>query len=179
MHMETLTELALGIIYHFFSYPYIILIIFANNSVCSSERCDTARCAIQLMGDLAEKYGFYGPEWAVHDENAEDESGEALTVSDKNEAWMFHVMPDDSGASAIWVAQRVPDDHITVVANQFVIGEINVADTVNFMASSNIFAVAERNSLWSSTWNTPFHFSRVYGNDRKATGLKYIKEKCV
>ena len=96
--METLTELAL-------------------------ERCDTARCAIQLMGDLAVQYGFYGPEWMVHDENAEDESGEALTVSDKNEAWMFHIMPDDTGTSSIWVAQRVPDDHITVVANQFVIGK--------------------------------------------------------
>ena len=41
------------------------------------------------------------------------------------------------------------------------------------MASANIFAVAERNNLWSSAWGIPFHFSRVYGNDRKATG-KYI-----
>ena len=25
------------------------------------ERCDTAVCAIKLMGELGEKYGFYGP----------------------------------------------------------------------------------------------------------------------
>jgi dipeptidase len=26
------------------------------------KRCDTARCAIQIMGDLATQYGFYDPE---------------------------------------------------------------------------------------------------------------------
>ncbi len=38
---------------------------------------------------------------------------------------MLHLMPDDSGTSAIWVAQRVPDDHVTAVANQWVIQEID------------------------------------------------------
>ncbi len=37
---------------------------------------------------------------------------------------MFHMSPDDTGASAVWVAQRVPDDHITVVTNTFRIREI-------------------------------------------------------
>jgi dipeptidase len=48
---------------------------------------------------------------------------------------MFHLMPDDTGASAVWVAQRVPDEHITAVANQFVIGQVNLDDKENFMAS--------------------------------------------
>lgn len=37
---------------------------------------------------------------------------------------MFHMSPDDTGASAVWVAQRVPDEHITVVTNTFRIREI-------------------------------------------------------
>jgi Peptidase family C69 len=48
---------------------------------------------------------------------------------------MFHLLADDTGASAVWAAQRVPDDHITAVANQFVIGEIDLGDPTNFMAS--------------------------------------------
>jgi dipeptidase len=63
MHMETLTELAL-------------------------ERCDTARCAVQTMGDLAVKYGFYGAGWSDSVQTAEDEAGEALTVADPNETWL-------------------------------------------------------------------------------------------
>jgi dipeptidase len=50
--------------------------------------------------------------------------GEALSVADTKEAWIFHVCPDDTGASAIWAAQRVPDGHIAVVANDFVIKEV-------------------------------------------------------
>ena len=56
---------------------------------------------------------------------------------------------NDTGTSAIWVAQRVPDDHITAVANQFVITSVNLDDTVNFIASANIFDVAIRANLWS------------------------------
>lgn len=145
MHMETLTEIAL-------------------------ERCDSARCAVQLMGDLAVQYGFYGPEWEDEIEFAQDESGEAMTVSDPRETWMFHVMPDDSGSSAIWVAQRVPDDHITAVANQFVIQEIDPTNNPrDFVASSNIFEVAIRNHWWSPSDGRLLNFAAVYGTDRKST----------
>lgn len=46
---------------------------------------------------------------------------------------MFHVAADDSGASAVWVAKRVPEDHITAVANQFTIGEIDLNDKDNYL----------------------------------------------
>lgn len=143
-HMETLTEIAL-------------------------ERCDTARCAILLMGNLSTQYGFYGDGYDGDLVDGQDEAGEALTIADPNETWMFHIMADDTGGSAIWVAQRVPDDHITVVANQFVIGEIDINDKNNYLASSNIFTVAERNNLWSSKSNIPFNFARIYGTNRHET----------
>ena len=53
------------------------------------------------------------PDWSGGD-SSKGEGGEALTVVDKNEAWVFHVMGDDTGASAIWVAQRVPPGHVSL-----------------------------------------------------------------
>lgn len=75
------------------------------------ERSKTAREAIQVMGDVATTYGFYAADWSGGDAS-KGEGGEALTVIDKNEAWVFHILADDTGASAIWVAQRYHYYHI-------------------------------------------------------------------
>jgi len=57
------------------------------------ERSTTAREAIQLMGNLAEKYGFYSADWESrspdYPNNVMGEGGEALTVVDPKEAWVI------------------------------------------------------------------------------------------
>ena len=52
------------------------------------------------------------------------QAAEALVVTDPEEAWVFHILSDDTTTSAVWAAQRVPDDHVSVVANQFIIKEV-------------------------------------------------------
>jgi len=50
------------------------------------------------------------------------------------EAWIFHIVSSDpQGTSAVWVAQRVPEDHVAVVANLFVIRDIDFDDKENFI----------------------------------------------
>ncbi|MGM0465443.1 MAG: dipeptidase [Acidobacteriota bacterium] len=110
------------------------------------ERCETARKAIKLMGKLAVEYGYYG--W-----------GENLTVIDPDEAWVFEILATPDGKSAIWVAQKVPDDEVAVLPNIFTIREIN-PDSPDFMFSDNIFSVAEEQGWWNS--GTPFDFLKVY-----------------
>lgn len=151
MHIGTLTELAL-------------------------ERCQSAQCAVRLMGDMSFKYGFYGKSWDTDDGYLN--AGHAVIVSDNREIWVFHVLADDTGSSAIWAAQKLPDDHITVVANQFIIGEICLSCGYQ-MASENVFMVAARNGLWDPTEALikPFHFARVYGRERGGGRLGYVNTR--
>ena len=120
------------------------------------------------MGDLATQYGFYSADWDSQSKdfpnNVKGEGGEALTVADPTEAWIFHIVPDNTGASAVWVAQKIEDDHVAVVANQFVIREV-VKDHPNFMYSSNLWSVAETLNYWHPS-KGPLNFLKTYGITR-------------
>ena len=48
---------------------------------------------------------------------------------------------DKDASDGVWVAQRVPDDHFFVAANQFRIRDVEESE--NMLFSSNIFEVAE------------------------------------
>ena len=85
----------------------------AEMSKVALERSTTAREAIQIMGDLATELGFYAADWSGGD-RSKGEGGEGLTVIDKTEAWVFHVLADDTGASAVWAAQRLQPDHVSL-----------------------------------------------------------------
>ncbi len=127
---------------------------FENRNLArvAMERCSTAREAIKLMGELAEKYGY-------------NELGETITIIDTEEAWVFDILCTPSGKGAIWVAQRVPDDEIAVMANTFTIREIDLDNPDYFMASDNIFKIAEEQGWWNPA--TPFDFSSAYNRVRE------------
>ena len=113
------------------------------------ERCDNARDAIKTGGALIEKYGWI-------------DAGEALTIADKNEVWHMEIVGPGTGKTgAVWVAQRVPDNHIAVNANASTIKEIDLKDSDYFMASSNIFEVAKENGWWNPQ-KEPFRFCYAY-----------------
>ena len=76
--------------------------------------------AVLIMGILSILYGYC-------------DAAESLLVSDPKEVYIFHILPDDSGRSAVWVAQKVPDGHITIVMNAFVIREVLFADPEIFL----------------------------------------------
>ncbi len=112
-------------------------------TLVAMERSRTAREAIQVMGSLAETYGY-----GFHDE------GEMLAVSDPNEAWIFEIMPvgplwtPKSGKpGAVWCAERVPDDEVSVCPNESRIGEIDLANKDFFMASPNVVSYAVESGL--------------------------------
>ncbi len=125
------------------------------------ERSTSAREAVEVMGLHATKYGYYGAEWDLDSKFAE--AGETLMVADKHEAWVFHVLPDDSGRSAIWAAQRVPKGHLTVVANFFIIRGVDLSDKETFLASKNLHSVAKRHKLTKTDAKGRLDFAATYG----------------
>ncbi len=101
------------------------------------ERESTARGAIETAGVLLEQYGW-------------NDYGEVLTIADKYEVWHLEIVgPGKGKVGAVWVAQRVPDDHISVNANASTIKEINLKDKDYFMASKNVYDVAIQNGWWN------------------------------
>jgi dipeptidase len=120
------------------------------------QRSRNARECIEIMGALAEEYGY-------------GDGGECLTVTDPNEAWHFEIIgpgalwaPGSGKQGAVWVAQRIPDGEVGVSANRARIGEIDLNDKDNFMASSNIFTLAEEYGFYDSSSEEPFVFYEVY-----------------
>ena len=144
------------------------LLNYAELTRIALERACTAREAIHTMGALAEEFGFFG------NSGAEDLGGcaENLAVADTDEAWLFHILPDDTGASAIWAAQRVPDGHATCCANMFTIRRMELDDPHNFLYSASAVDVATRLGLWEP--GTPFDFAQIYshGEVAKYSGLR-------
>ncbi|DAZ92584.1 TPA: hypothetical protein N0F65_012814 [Lagenidium giganteum] len=125
------------------------------------ERCDSARCAIQLMGDLAVQHGFYG-DYSGTPEAPGHGSGEGLGIADKyGEVWIFHVLTGPNNASAVWAAQGLPDTHVTVIPNHFIIQELNLTDSDNFLASDNVMSFAQEMGWWKPE-DGPFNFERAY-----------------
>ncbi len=113
------------------------------------ERESTARGAIKLAGELLKQYGW-------------NDYGEVLTIADKNEVWHLEIVgPGKGKVGAVWVAQRVPDGHISVNANASTIKEINLKDKNHFMASDNIFEVAKENGWWDPK-KEDFQFCYAY-----------------
>jgi dipeptidase len=122
----------------------------AELSRVALERSKTAHEAIQIMGELIEKYGYYG-------------TGETLLVADPNEGWVMEMSGDDqAGVSGVWVAQRVPDDSLFVAANQFRIREV-LTDNPDMMHSANIFQVAQDKGWWKPS-DGKLDWTSVYGD---------------
>ena len=108
-------------------------------SMFAMERAKTAREAIQVMGAMAEKYGY-------------SDGGEEFGVIDTKEAWIFEIIGPgplwqvgDKEPGAFWVAQRVLDGNVAVSTNHPVIDVVDFNNPDQFMFAPGIkeYAIAQ------------------------------------
>jgi dipeptidase len=113
-------------------------------------RAKTAREAIRIAGRLIARHGWI-------------DDGEALTIADPNEVWLLEIVgPGEGATGGVWAAQRVPDDHVSVVANAARIGAIQRDRPDFFMASRNVTQVAAERGWWDPKGGKPFRFYEAY-----------------
>ncbi len=120
-----------------------------------AERAISARQAIKVADEVTKEYGYIS-------------GGECFTVADPKEVWHLEILgPGKGQKGAVWVAQRVPDDHIGVNANAARIRQVNLARPDFFMASENYKSRAVELGLYDPDSGQPFEFCYVYA-DRKS-----------
>lgn len=106
----------------------------------------SARDGVRYLGEIIKEHGSH--------------EGNGVIFSDKDEVWYMEIP-----CGHHWVAQRIPDDHCCVIANQVSQQEIDFSDSDNFMWSEGIQEFVEENHLNPApdTWN----FRRIFGTSSR------------
>ena len=121
------------------------------------QRCRTAREGIALIGKLAEEYGY-------------GDLAECISLADPKEVWQLEIAGSGKGKpSAIWCAQRIPDDNIGICANIPRISTVDFRNPDYFMYSTDLQNVARKLGYWDG--KEPLKFWKVL-NDRKPFAIR-------
>lgn len=134
-----------------------------------AERAKTAREGVLLAGKLVERFGYI-------------DSGRTYIICDPQEGWLFCVVNGKH-----WLAKRVPDNEIAMVANTYTIRRVNLSDKKNSLASEDIIEYAVKRGWYEPDKDGPFDFARVYADPKAASnpsnsgrqwaGLQYVARK--
>ncbi|MCP4678922.1 MAG: dipeptidase [Deltaproteobacteria bacterium] len=113
------------------------------------QRAKTAREAIEIMGDLVAKYGYYS-------------SGESFSISDPKEVWIMEMIgkgPRHKGA--VWVARKIPDGYISAHANQARIRQFPLNDKKNCLYAEDVISFARKKGYFCGK-DEEFSFADTY-----------------
>ena len=116
-----------------------------------AERCRTARDAVELAAELIERFGYSA-------------SGRNLNIVDPNEAWQLQMVRGKQ-----YVARRVRDDEVAIIANTFSIREVDPEDIANFICSPRLVEYAIERGWYDPASGQPFDFARTYAPERVHT----------
>ncbi len=124
-----------------------------------AERSHSAREAVQIAGTLIESYGY-------------SMSGRIYSVADPIEAWVLEVVNGKH-----WIAERVPDDEVALVPNYYVIQNVDLTDTLNFLASPDIIDYAVQQGWYNPESGGSFNFRQAYCRPDRLNSMTNIARK--
>lgn len=120
------------------------------------QRAATAREAIDVIVDLAEKYGYCS-------------EGETFSIADKDEVWIMDLIGKGTNMKngtnidrgIVWVALRVPDGYICAHANQARIGKFPLDDPDNCLYAEDVISFARMKGYFAGD-DEEFSFKDAY-----------------
>jgi len=134
-----------------------------------AQRARTAREGVLLAGRLVERFGYV-------------DSGRTYVIGDPNEAWFCCVVNGKH-----WLAQRVPDGHVAMVANTYSIRQVSIGDEANVLACKDIVEYAKARGWYDPQRDGAFDFAAAYANPgsashlsnqgRQWSGLSYVSRR--
>ncbi len=113
------------------------------------ERAKTAREAVEIIGDLNEKYGFstYG--------------GNSHLIADPNEGWVVIEM---AGGQGLWAAERLDENTIKVLYPGYIEEfPVNFQEHDDFMGADHIVDFAIERGWFDPSVEDVFNINNVYG----------------
>jgi dipeptidase len=111
-----------------------------------AERARSAREGVRIAGDLVTRFGY-------------NSSGRTYIIVDANEGWLLQAVRGKH-----WIARRVPDHEVAVIANRYTITGIDLNDADNFLGSPDIVAYAVQRGWYDPQKDGAFDFSRAYSD---------------
>ena len=121
------------------------------------QRAKTAREAIAVIVELANKYGYAS-------------SGESFSIADADEAWIMELIGkgsklDNKGNNLrkgiVWVARRIPDGYVSGHANQARITTFPLNDKENCLYASDVISFAREMGYFNGK-DEEFSFCDAY-----------------
>ncbi len=114
------------------------------------QRAESARHAIQVMGDLVDEYGY-------------NSTGESFAIGDAHEAWIMEMVgPGPGGQGAHWVALRVPNGYVSAYANGGRIATFDWDDDDNCLHSGQDMVQFAQESGWYDEADGPFSWRKAF-----------------
>ena len=131
-----------------------------------AQRARTAREGVLTAGELIERFGYI-------------DSGRTYVICDPDEGWLLCVVNGKH-----WLARRVADDEVAMVANTYTIRDVDISDSNNVLACDDIIEYAKARGWYDRQEDGPFDFAAVYANpgsavhpsnlNRQRSGLNYV-----
>ncbi len=120
------------------------------------QRARTAREAIRVIVDLANKYGYYS-------------SGESFSIADPQEAWIMELIGkgceiregQNIRKGIVWVARRIPDGYVSGHANQARIAQFPLDDPENCLYAPDVITFAREQGYFDGP-DEDFSFADAY-----------------